>query len=128
MLLSFSIGSFEVPKVPNKKELECLATNIYHEARGEPLKGQVAVALVTLNRVADPRYPKTICKVVFQKNQFSWTNVSTKIVYDLESLDAAIKAVNYKGVFEATHYHATHVNPNWKLKQVAKIGNHVFYV
>lgn len=66
-------------------EVYCLATNIYHEARGEPLDGQIAVASVTINRVQDRRWPNTICEVVYQAQydpetqqprlyrcQFSW--------------------------------------------------------
>ena len=52
--------------------LTCLALNIYHEARSEPLYSQVAVAQVTLNRVSNPNYPSTVCGVVTQKGQFSW--------------------------------------------------------
>lgn len=51
----------------------CLALNIYHEARGESLTGQLAVAQVTLNRISDPRYPDEICEVVYQRRQFAWT-------------------------------------------------------
>lgn len=56
-----------------KTEIGCLAANLYFEARGEPLKGQLAVAKVTLNRVKSKQYPDSICAVVFQKHQFSWT-------------------------------------------------------
>lgn len=128
LLLSFKLGSFEVPKLPAKKELECLATNVYREARGEPFAGQVAVAKVTLNRVKDERYPKTICKVVYQRYQFSWTAKYHNVVYDMNSLTAAITAITSKSKFKATHYHATYVNPRWNLKRIAKIGNHIFYV
>lgn len=55
------------------RELYCLAQNIYFEARGEPIDGQFAVAAVTMNRVASRKYPNSICKVVWQKRQFSWT-------------------------------------------------------
>lgn len=127
LLLSFKLGSFEVPKLPDKKELECLATNVYREANNEPFAGQVAVAKVTLNRVADKRYPKTICKVVYEKNQFSWTNKYKNVVYDMESLNASIVALNSNTKFTATHYHADYVSPNWGLRRVAKIGRHIFY-
>jgi len=49
------------------KEMECLAANIYHEARGESTEGQVAVGVITLNRVSDKRWPNTVCDVVEQK-------------------------------------------------------------
>ena len=54
-------------------ELKCLALNIYHEARGEPADGQLAVAMVTINRVFSEYFPDTICNVVWQSKQFSWT-------------------------------------------------------
>jgi spore germination cell wall hydrolase CwlJ-like protein len=53
--------------------LTCLADNVYNEARGESIEGQLAVALVTLSRTLFPEYPKDVCGVVYQKNQFSWT-------------------------------------------------------
>lgn len=56
------------------KERYCLAQNIYFEARGEPITGQFAVAAVTMNRVASPKYPNSVCKVVWQRYQFSWTH------------------------------------------------------
>ena len=48
--------------------LLCLALNMYFEARSEPIAGQIAVAEVTLNRVASPHYPNTVCEVVLQDN------------------------------------------------------------
>jgi len=67
----------------NKNEIKCLAENIYFESRKEIVEGRLAVANVTMNRVASPRYPNTVCKVVWQKIKnkktgkyvamFSWT-------------------------------------------------------
>src|SRR5919106_4678476 len=57
------------------RHLDCLARNVYYEARGEPIAGQYAVAEVTMNRKASPRYPKTVCEVVYQKEAFSWTEL-----------------------------------------------------
>jgi len=57
----------------SEDELGCLVENVYHEARGEGALGQAAVAYVTLNRVRSPDYPDTICGVVWQPGQFSWT-------------------------------------------------------
>ena len=56
------------------KEMQCLAKNIYHEARGESIAGIMGVAQVTLNR-ADTQYrgKKTLCDVVHDSHQFSWT-------------------------------------------------------
>lgn len=55
------------------QELVCLSNNIYHEARGESQAGQIAVGYVTLNRVEKPNFGGTICEVVHDKGQFSWT-------------------------------------------------------
>src|SRR3954464_926829 len=56
------------------RDVECLALNVYYEARGESLAGQYAVAEVTMNRKSAARYPKTVCEVVYQKSAFSWTD------------------------------------------------------
>ena len=56
------------------REINCLALNIYFEARGEAQLGRFAVAAVTMNRVKSYRFPKTVCKVVWQRRQFSWTH------------------------------------------------------
>jgi len=63
-----SISKISIPK----RELTCLATNIYHEARGESDNGKVAVAHVTLNRVNSSRYPDSICDVVYQAVHSKW--------------------------------------------------------
>jgi len=56
------------------KEIRCLALNVYFEARGEATEGQLAVALVTMNRMKNRHYPNSVCGVVWQKRQFSWTH------------------------------------------------------
>lgn len=119
------------------RSLECLARNVYYEARGEPMAGQYAVAEVTMNRKALPRYPKTVCGVVYQKEAFSWT---LQGVLDPPSGDAWIRAVHVaEDVYyqrrprmlqtNVTHFHATYVRPDWSAekRQVARIGKHVFY-
>lgn len=53
-------------------DLFCLTQNIYHESRGEEIAGKIAVGFVTLNRVANPEFPSSICEVVHQDCQFSW--------------------------------------------------------
>jgi hypothetical protein len=57
----------------SESDLFCMVQNVYHEARGEDALGQAAVAHVTLNRVRSPAYPDTVCGVVWQQGQFSWT-------------------------------------------------------
>jgi spore germination cell wall hydrolase CwlJ-like protein len=57
----------------SEEEIDHLVQNVYHEARGEPLKGQLAVAQVTLARLASGRYGRSLTDVIYKKNQFSWT-------------------------------------------------------
>jgi N-acetylmuramoyl-L-alanine amidase len=119
------------------RSLECLARNVYYEARGEPMAGQYAVAEVTMNRKALPRYPKTVCDVVYQKEAFSWTELG---VLEPPAGDAWLRAVQVaEDVYyqrrprtlqtNVTHFHATYVQPDWSAekRKVAKIGRHVFY-
>ena len=123
-----------------KKQIDCLAENIYHEARSEPEKGKVAVALVTLNRVEDPRFPKDICGVVKQKTQgmcqFSWFCTAVKSNKGSESYQSAKEVAvyvyaNYEKLHDITkgalYYHADYVNPGWKLQKTVTIGRHIFY-
>lgn len=118
-------------------ELHCLALNIYHEARSEPDQGKFAVAQVTLNRVKSPRYPNSICAVVWQRKQFSWTRDGrSDRPYNLKAWKDAlwVATVAYEFnplsvVGQATHYHAVYVHPFWAASHrcVAKIGKHIFY-
>lgn len=121
------------------KDLECLARNIYYEAGTESYTGKLAVAQVTLNRVKTGYWGKSICKVVYAKQQFSWTKVPKRAWLALkgnawaDSLHAANQVLSYgvrvKPLKTALFYHADYVSPNWrdKDKQVAKVGRHIFY-
>ena len=129
------------PKV--KKQLDCLAENVYYEARGESEEGKIAVAVVTLNRTKDKNFPSTICEVVHQKSstvcQFSWVCEQHKrppkeVLNEYRQLVSAVY-FNYKmgynildEVKHAMFYHADYVNPGWnKHGKVTKIGQHIFY-
>lgn len=110
----------------DKHQAACLTRNVYHEARGEPFEGQIAVARVTLNRAKDL---SNICSVVFAKKQFSWDKKKTEadtIAYYRAHI-AAHEAFN--STFHATHFHATYVKPKWskKLTFIKQIGKHKFY-
>jgi len=118
-------------------EVACLAKNIYHESRGEPRIGQVAVGIVTLQRVASRFYPNTICEVVYQPKAFSWTaqkspKENKRILYG-SSLSAAKEALaTYKDVPDdkrIDHFHTLGVDPYWAKTKllVVQIGNHKFY-
>ena len=124
-----------------KKQVDCLADNIYFEAGHEPEKGRVAVALVTMNRVQDPRYPKDICSVVKQRVnytcQFSWfceegKRVSNSHAYREARRVALFVYANYDNINDVTYgalfYHADYVNPRWRgLEKTTVIGRHIFY-
>jgi spore germination cell wall hydrolase CwlJ-like protein len=123
-----------------KKQVDCLAENIYFEAAYEPTDGKIAVAMVTLNRVQDPRYPKDICSVVKQRVkstcQFSWYCESGKKIQNSSAYNQARKVAllvyaNYEKMPDvsrgALFYHADYVNPRWKLEKTIVIGRHIFY-
>lgn len=129
--------------------LTCLALNIFNEARGEPIMGQYAVALVTMNRAGTH---ERACDVTFAPKQFSWTQG----VYRTASGWVIPKAMrpNLNNPLEAhawwkaqviakttlagrmsdftggaDHYHATYVRPAWgrAMRPVKRIGKHIFY-
>ena len=121
-----------------RKQLQALALNIYHEARGESYEGMRMVGEVTINRVASSYYPDTICDVVYQRSQFSW--VSTKknktpseteewkksLVIAKEILDENVASYGHL----ATHFVNLRVErPSWikRFDKVATIGGHTFY-
>jgi spore germination cell wall hydrolase CwlJ-like protein len=123
-----------------QKQVDCLTDNIYYEAGYEPEDGKVAVALVTLNRTQDPRYPKDICSVVKQRVkstcQFSWFCETPKRaatqVYEQAREIAVHVYVNYEKLTDITggalFYHADYVNPRWRgLEKTTVIGRHIFY-
>jgi spore germination cell wall hydrolase CwlJ-like protein len=126
-------------------EQKCLATAIYFEARGEPMKGELAVAQVVINRLKNPAYPSTVCGVVYQnKNmrnacQFSFAcdGIKDRITDQTSWKRAqtlAKRVLNEDNWWNAdvgssTHYHATYVRPRWAktMKKMQKLGHHVFY-
>ncbi|WP_454848373.1 cell wall hydrolase [Rhizobium binxianense] len=132
------------PSVFSAREQQCLASGIYFEARGELVKGQAAVAQVILNRVRNPAYPKTICGVVYQNEdwrnrcQFSFAcdNIKDRVnsQYHWRVAREVAMAVTAGKIWlpqvgSATHYHAVYVRPKWArtMEKVGRIGLHVFY-
>jgi N-acetylmuramoyl-L-alanine amidase len=125
--------------------LMCLALNVYHEARSQPLIEQVAVAQVVLNRVYSPNYPATICEVVYHNKypgrlhlcQFSWfCDGESDIPRDVAAWTRAnqvaslVLSPDFPDLVDgATHYHADYVFPAWASTQtrVGQIGRHIFY-
>ena len=154
--IMIAVPQSQLPNMPDRST-ECLALNMYHEARGQGIAGELAVTAVVLNRVNDKRYPNTICEVVEQgptraswqdpkirfpvKNrcQFSWfcdgksdTPRNKKIYNRMYNLADAIlgNEISFLDITGgATHYHADYVSPAWaKTKtKTVEIQDHIFY-
>ena len=130
----------------------CMALNIYHEAKNQSMLGQIAVGQVVMNRVADSRFPDTVCEVVKQavthkgtnkpilfRCSFSWYCDGKKDEPEYDShawflaQDYARIVLSGKIVLDvtegATHYHATYVRPSWAKtkKRTTRIDRHIFY-
>jgi spore germination cell wall hydrolase CwlJ-like protein len=130
-------------KARSKAE-KCLADAVYFEARGEAIRGQIAVAQVVMNRVFSGYYPRSVCGAVYQNAhrrlacQFTfacdgipdtitephaWSR-ATRIARDVLDGKYWLPEVN-----RATHYHAYWVRPRWvrEMKRLYKFGVHTFY-
>ena len=125
---------------PLTDEANCIAVAVYHEARGESLEGQMAVAKVIMNRAASGKYPSSWCGVVKQPWQFSFVNPRSGQYPSVDQTSAAWRkalGVTRLAVANAVQsvpsdclwYHADYVAPSWgrRLTQVSKIGTHIFY-
>jgi N-acetylmuramoyl-L-alanine amidase len=132
-------------------EIDCLAQNIYFEARNQSYAGQIAISHVVLNRMNSSKYPDTACGVIKQsklnkagkpikhKCQFSWyCDGVSDIPKNKKAWNAAVKAANesallWENGFDmsggSTHYHSKDVSPKWakKLNYVVRIDDHLFY-
>jgi spore germination cell wall hydrolase CwlJ-like protein len=117
-------------------EIECLAGAIYFESKGEPLAGQLAVAEVVINRAKSGRYPTTLCGVIKQRGQFSFVRggrlpaIPKDSPHWRKAVGVAQVAVNDLADSPAENalaFHATYVSPGWRMKRVARVGNHIFY-
>jgi len=125
------------------REINCMARNIYFESASEPVKGKIAVAQVTMNRVKSGQFPSTVCAVVHQKTaydgrvvcQFSWVcegnlKIRAPRLYD-ESMIVArrvmLDGLRLPELRGAKYFHATYVQPGWNRQPKARIGNHIFY-
>ena len=123
--------------------LVCLAMNVYHESRNYPEAEQLAVAHVVLNRVADNKFPDTICAVVLQggeerrhRCQFSWyCDGRSDTPFEEEAWEAAKQIAiaatlsNQDPTYGAVFYHAHYVAPYWAYHMVVAYADnaHIFY-
>ena len=125
---------------PLDAEANCMAVAVYHEARGESLEGQLAVARVIMNRAASGKYPTTWCGVVKQPWQFSFVNPRSGYMPGVDEGSAAWrKALGVTRLAmsnavpslstDVLWYHANYVSPSWgrRLTRVSQIGAHIFY-
>ena len=126
------------------KAERCLANAVYFEARSEPVRGQMAVAQVVLNRVFSGVYPDDVCSVVYQNAhrrlacQFTFAcDGKSKAIADRGSWARAMRIarqtldgqIYLPEVGKSTHYHATYVSPTWArtMHRLVRHGVHNFY-
>jgi spore germination cell wall hydrolase CwlJ-like protein len=125
-----------VPAAPavaaSDAELDCLATAVWFESRGEALEGQLAVAQAVVNRAKSGRWGKGICGVINAPRQFNF--VAARVQRSTATFATALAVARiaaaglWHDVAEGAHsFHAARLKPGWRLTRVAKIGNHVFY-
>jgi hypothetical protein len=130
----FAVGA------PLDEQANCIAVAVYHEARGETLEGQLAVAKVIMNRAASGKYPSSWCGTVKQPWQFSFVNPRTGVMPGVDEASASWRkalGITRLAVANAVPtlgndvlwYHADYVAPSWgrRLSMVQKIGTHIFY-
>lgn len=120
----------------SREDLQCLTEALYHEARGEGRQGQRAVAEVILNRVDSGSFPRTVCGVINQPSQFSYTIGGTKPIRNkaafLRAQDIANEALSgapRELTGGATYFHTPAVRPAWsrRFQRTVQIGRHIFY-
>lgn len=133
--------------VANNNEYRCLLRAVWHEARGESFKGQLFVSKTILNRTRSERFPQSVCKVVYQKHQFSFVHqipMNKQYVRPKTELEKqTFRQVEFASFISiwadrlgidftdnSKYYHSTRVKPKWDYSKLVKtkvVGNHVFY-
>ena len=133
--------------VVNNNEYRCLLRAVWHEARGESFKGQLFVSKTILNRTRSERFPQSVCKVVYQKHQFSFVHqipMNKQYVIPKTELEKqTFRQVEFASFISiwadrlgidftdnSKYYHSTRVKPKWDYSKLVKtkvVGNHVFY-
>lgn len=154
MFASTDIYSFELPhSLPThtykKSEVECIALNIFFEARGKSntLMEKFAISFVVMTRKKSWRWPNNICDVLKQPQQFSWYNngkypkVDWKNPLEVRAWNESVDIANaFLSLYQhnlisdftggADHYHATYSSPPWNndMNLVGQYGQHVFWI
>ncbi|WWD11459.1 endolysin [Escherichia phage SmurfNell] len=137
LLIAALTYSFNSHATYDSKQIDCIAKNIYFEARGDGTKGMIAVAQVTKNRVNSGKFPDSYCKVVYQSNQFSWTAKKPRVDKTDETWQVAknlARVIYYVDLPQdptqgALYFHSGKDKPYWtkKFKKTTKIQGHTFY-
>ena len=147
VMVSFAAASVSAPKAvkppitrrkrikPPTSSVLCLAQNLYFEAATEPEAGIAAVAATVFNRIASKYYPQSICAVVYQPFQYSWTvkvsnwnrtppkafmTLAKQFIRDRDIL---------REDYPVTHFHRIDITPKWAstMTYVSTFGQHIFY-
>lgn len=127
----------------SEKDIKCLTDNIYYEARNQPLEGKVAVAFVTLNRVASRKFASDVCGVVYERKvahicQFSWVckkpkGIETQAYQEAKHIARYVAKGYNKHISDPTYgalfFHAVYVKPAWRkhFAKTVQISEHIFY-
>ena len=130
-----SFGAISTAYALPAKEIECLSSAAYHEARNQGDKGMLAVMHTILNRTKDSRFPSTPCKVIAQPNQFSYYKhnppIKEKDTYnEIKQLAIEVVQGKHKSLNRgALYFHTVNTKPSWsnKLTLVSVIKDHKFY-
>ena len=126
------------------KAEKCLANAVYFESRDEPVRAQIAVAQVVMNRVFSPFYPKTVCDVVYQNAgrhlacQFTFAcDGKPDVVTEPDAWERARHIARdmldgklwMPDVAKSTHYHDSWARPNWigEMRRMDRLGGLIFY-
>jgi spore germination cell wall hydrolase CwlJ-like protein len=120
------------------RDLTCLASAIYYEARGETLEGQLAVGQVIVNRAGSGKFPQDYCGVVTQPGQFSFVSGGSIPQAHRDSpawqRASAIARIAHQELWDskaddALYFHASRVRPVWASRKplLARIDSHIFY-
>ena len=114
-------------------EKECLMRAMYFESNRSSAEGMLAVGTVEMNRQADPRYPKTVCGVVGQKNQFAQGVLTRKMtdsgaILASQMADQVLRGARHPGVQNAQHFHTAGLRfPYDNMYYVLQAGGNEFY-
>lgn len=123
------------------QQTDCIATTVYHESRGEPYAGQVAVALVVRNRTLSDQFPNIPCEVMKQPRQFAFVTNGLHLqepenedAWDI-AMQIAVDVMNipvhtYERPMQNSVYFHSGAYPGWNenlIEQTVRIGEHKFY-